>query len=110
LINTAPVPVCELIDPAIVYERLSQIVDSYYVCYSDGIEYFQYISRTAVDGSVKTEIGFEDQFDGTWYGYVFEYKPETPGALTEQYRYDLTLDQVQECRDAFESIFEPCSP
>jgi len=108
LIVTSPSANCDLIDPATVFERLSQITDPEYICYSDGTEYFQYISHTAVDGSVETEIGLEDQFDGTWYGYVFEYKPETPGALIERYRYDLTLDQVQECRAAFEQTFSPC--
>lgn len=98
-------PSCDLIDPLAVYQRLSKISNTSYVCYTDGSEYFQHIAR-AGDGSVEFEIGYEDNFDGTWYGYVFEYKPETEGALGgDTYIYDLTNEQVEACRDAFEPPF-----
>jgi hypothetical protein len=98
-------PSCDLIDPVSVYQRISNVNDINYVCYTDGSEYYQYIGR-AGDGSVEFEIGLEDNFDGTWYGYVFEYKPGADGALPDElYRYDLSNDQVQSCRAAFEPPF-----
>jgi hypothetical protein len=103
-------PLCALVDPSLVYQRLSHISDTNYICYTDGVEYFQHIAR-AGDGSVEIEIGYEDNFDGTWYGYVFEYKPGTDGALPDGiYRYDLSNEEVQQCRDAFEPPFDCSTP
>ena len=103
-------PSCALVDPGTVYQRLSQISDTNYICYTDVSEYFQHIAL-AGDGSVEIEIGYEDNFDGTWYGYVFEYKPETEGALApDTYRYDLSAEEVQQCRDAFEPPFDCSTP
>ena len=58
-------PSCELIDPVIVYERLTQIKDTQYICYTDdGAEYVTHVAR-AGDNSVEIEINLEDNFDGT---------------------------------------------
>lgn len=95
---------CELIAPVLVYRRLSTITGNNHICYTDGSEYFQYIARD-VNSNVEIEIGFEDNFDGTWYGYVFEYDSGAVNALSDVYRYDLTPEQVNSCRIAFEPSF-----
>jgi len=100
-------PNCDLIDPISSYERLSKIDNTTYICYSADNEYFQYIARNANDNdSVEFEMGLENNFDGTWYGYVFEYKLNAENALPDEvYQYDLTAEQVQSCRAAFEPPF-----
>lgn len=103
-------PVCDLVDPVQVYERLAQITNPKYICFTDGAEYFTHVAR-AGDNTVEIEINLEDNFDGTWYGSVFEYKPEATNALPDAiYRYDLTLEQVQACRAAFEPPFVCIAP
>lgn len=103
-------PECDLIDPVLVYERLSKVVNTNYICFSGNNEYYAYIARDSNE-TVEVEIGLEDNFDGTWYGYVFEYKLEAENALPSAiYRYDLTLEQVQSCRAAFEPPFVCESP
>lgn len=98
-------PECDLIDPVSVYERLSKLDNTNYICYTDNNKYYQYIARNS-DESVEFEIGLEDNFDGTWYGYVFEYKLDAENALPDAiYRYDLTLEEIQSCRVAFEPPF-----
>lgn len=94
-------PVCDLVEPASVYKRLSSVAKPSYICFNDGSTYYTHVIRGR-DGSVEIEINLEDQFDGTWYGSVFEYKPDSNAALQDAYRYDLTLEQVEACRAAFE--------
>ena len=99
--------VCELIDPELLLERISLISDPEYVCYFDTYstpyEYVEYIVES--DGDPQIGLGLEDQFDGTWYGYYFEYLGSPDGALPEVFRYDLTAEDVQACRAAFEPPF-----
>lgn len=98
---------CELLEPALLFERISLIHNPEYICYADQgtpYEYVEYIVRS--EGVPQIGLGMEDQFDGTWYGYYFEYQSGAPGALPEFYRYDLTPEQVEECRQAFEPPFD----
>ena len=100
-------PECALISPEKVYERMSHISDTRFVCYSDELEYAQHIAFDGND-AVQFEIGFEDLLDGSglWYGYVFEYDPSAEDALDALiFREDLTVDEVQACRAAFEPPF-----
>ena len=100
--------VCDLIDPEDLLGRISLIPDPEYVCYADTdstpYTYVEYIVESG--GVPQIGLGMEDQFDGTWYGYYFEYQGSPDGALPEFYRYDLTADEVQACREAFEPPFE----
>lgn len=102
-------PVCELVDPASVYKRLSYVAKPSYTCFNDGATYFTHVIRGR-DGTVEIEINLEDQFDGSWYGSVFEYKPDSLAALQDAYRYDLTAEQVNQCRAAFEPPVDCSSP
>lgn len=97
---------CELLDPALLFERIALIPNPEYVCYADmgsPYEYVEYIVESS--GVPQIGLGMEDQFDGTWYGYYFEYQEGAAGALPEFFRYDLTAEQVEECRQAFEPPF-----
>ena len=102
-------PVCELVDPIAVYKRLSYVFKPSYTCFNDGSTYFTYVIRGS-DGAVEIEINVEDQFDGTWYGSVFEYKPGSISALQDTYRYDLTPEQILDCRAAFEPPMDCSTP
>lgn len=102
-------PVCDLVEPASVYKRLSYVAIPSYTCFNDGSTYYTHIIRGR-DGSVEIEINLEDQFDGSWYGSVFEYRPESIAPLQDAYRYDLTLEQVQACRAAFEPPVDCSTP
>ena len=98
-------PECELIDPIKVYERLQTINDANYTCDTYNLEYYEYIV-TDSNGSVEIGMGFEDNFDGTWYGYLFEYDLDAEDALPSAiYHDDLTPEQVNKCREAFEPPF-----
>lgn len=45
-------PVCELIDPASVYKRLSYVAKPSYTCFNDGTTYFTHVIRGR-DGKVE---------------------------------------------------------
>jgi hypothetical protein len=98
---------CSLIEAGVLFERISYISNPDYICYSDSdtppYTYVEYIIES--EGAPQIGLGMEDQFDGTWYGYYFEYQPESPGELPEFFRYDLTPDEVDACRAAFEPPF-----
>ena len=99
--------VCDLVDPELLFERISLISDPDYVCYADTdtppYTYVEYIVESG--GVPQIGLGMEDTFDGTWYGYYFEYQGSPDGALPELFRYDLTAEDVQSCREAFEPPF-----
>lgn len=99
--------VCELVDPELLFERISLISDPEYVCYPDTYstpyEFVEYIVNS--DGVPQIGLGMEDNFDGTWYGYYFEYQGTPEGALPEVFRNDLTAEDVQACREALEPPF-----
>ena len=102
---------CDFLDPVVLFERITYISNPDYVCYADQGTPYEYVEYIIESGGVP-QIGFglEDQFDGTWYGYYFEYQEGSPGALPEFYRYDLTLEQVDQCRQAFEPPWDCSSP
>lgn len=102
-------PSCVLVDPASVYMRLSYVAVPTYICFTDTVEYFTHIVRNR-DGDVEIEINLEDNFDGSWYGSVFEYKPNSIAALQDAYRYDLTLEEVQACRAMLEPPIDCSKP
>ena len=97
----------DLVDPALLYERMSIIPDPDHICYADtdqpSYTYVEYIVESG--GVPQIGMGMEDQFDGTWYGYYFEYQGSPEGALPEVFVYDLTSSEVQACREAFEPPF-----
>lgn len=100
---------CDLLEPALLFERISKISDPEYVCYADQATPYEYVEYIVESGSIpQIGLGMEDQFDGTWYGYYFEYQEGAEGALPEFFRYDLTPEQADECRQAFEPPFD-CS-
>ena len=98
---------CKCLDPAILLDRISKISEPDYVCYAD-TDYtpYSYVEYIVESGGVpQIGMGMEDQFDGSWYCYYFEYQPGSEGELPEFYRYDLTVEDVAECRAALEPPF-----
>ena len=102
-------PACDLVNPTIVYRRVSQIPQPSFTCINDGEEYITQTIRGR-DGSVEIEINFEDNLDGTWYASISEYKPYDITAIKNTYRYSLSLEQVLECRAAFKPPIDCFTP
>lgn len=98
---------CKCLDPALLFERISKISEPDYICYAD-TDYtpYTYVEYIVESGGVpQIGMGMEDQFDGSWYCYYFEYQPGSEGELPEFFRYDLTADDVNACRAALEPPF-----
>jgi hypothetical protein len=98
---------CKCLNPAILLDRISKISEPEYVCYAD-TDYtpYSYVEYIVESGGVpQIGMGMEDQFDGSWYCYYFEYQPGSEGELPEFYRYDLTAEDVDACRAALEPPF-----
>ncbi len=99
---------CALVSPEDLYQRMSIIFEPDHICYADTNQipysYVEYIVDSG--GTPQIGMGMEDQFDGTWYGYYFEYQGSPDGSLAERFRYDLTPAEVQACREAFEPPFK----
>ncbi len=99
--------ICKCLDPEILLERISKISEPEYICYAD-TDYtpYTYVEYIVESGGVpQIGMGMEDQFDGSWYCYYFEYQPGSEGELPEFFRYDLTAEDVAECRLALEPPF-----
>ena len=98
---------CKCLDPAILLDRISKIPDPEYVCYADtDLTPYSYVEYIVENGGVpQIGMGMEDQFDGSWYCYYFEYQPGSEGELPEFFRYDLTAEDVDACRAALEPPF-----
>ncbi len=98
---------CKCLDPTILLDRISKISEPEYVCYAD-TDYtpYSYVEYIVESGGVpQIGMGMEDQFDESWYCYYFEYQPGSEGELPEFFRYDLTAEDVDACRDALEPPF-----
>lgn len=102
-----PPPTCACVDPQLLLERISLIEEPDYICYADtDQDPYSYVEYIVESGGVpQIGMGLEDDFDGTWYCYYFEYQGEVPGALPEVFRYDLTAADADACRAAFEPPF-----